>query len=478
MVDPDGHHRGSWGSADSSPVSPRAGLPPGPRRPGMLQTIEWALRPLALMESCRERHGDVFTLRVRGRPWVLLCDPEDVRRVFSTGAQALRAGAGEANPLLGPLLGPRSLILLDEPDHMTHRKIMLPAFNGERMREYGEIMDEAARREIADWPIGEPFALWPRMQAIGLEVVMRAVFGSSEGGHLRQLRVHLGRLTDWLNDSRRLALLSMLGSRRLTRDAGFREVIEPVEAALLAEVRRRRSSDGPHGQEGILAMLERAGEEHGSRLSEAQLRDELITLLSDGPTATSLTWAFERLLRDPDKLARLRREILADETDLYTDAVVKETLRLCPAVPLVMRELVEPLRLGGHLLPAGTIVAPCVYLIHRRADVYPQPASFLPERFLERRPGTYTWLPFGGGVRRCVAAGFAQLEMRRVLRAVLSEVELSAATAPGVTRARRSSVSFAPSTQGLVIATRRRSLSSTESRRARRRQTATAHAER
>jgi cytochrome P450 len=188
------------------------------------------------------------------------------------------------------------------------------------------------------------------------------------------------------------------------------------------------------------------------------MRDELVTMLSDGPTATSLAWAFERLLRHPDKLARLREETLGEAGDEYADAVVKETLRLCPAVPVVMRRLVEPMKLDRYVIPGGTIVAPCVFLMHRRGDVYPQPRAFRPERFLEGTAGTYTWIPFGGGVRRCVAASFAQLEMKRVMQTVLQEVELSAAETRGEGAA-RSSVSFVPDGGARVVARRRRDAS-------------------
>jgi cytochrome P450 len=433
-------------------------LPPGPRLPSELQALGWALRPLPFMASCRRRYGDIFTLRVRrGRPWVFLSDPEDVGRVLTIAPELVRAGAGEANPLLGPLLGPRSVMLLDEPEHMTHRRFMLPSFHGERMRAYGEMMVEVARAEIARWPVGQPFALWPRMQAISNEVVMRATFGSTEGEQLQRLRALLQRLTDFLNDSSRLTLLATFGSRWLSRNAGFRETIAPVEAALLAEVRRRRAAPGDPREEGILSMLEQAYDENGAPMTEQELRDELITLLSDGPTATSLSWAFERLLRHPEKLARLREEVLGGGgEESYTDAVVKETLRLAPAVPLVMRGLVAPMRLGGREIPAGTIVAPCIYLVHHREDIYPRPFSFTPERFLGKAPENYTWIPFGSGVRRCVAAQFAQLEMKRVMQTVLEEVELAPAPAGDSQRATRSSVAFAPGDQAPVIVTRRR----------------------
>jgi cytochrome P450 len=407
------------------------------------------------MQRCAERYGDMFTLRVRGgRPWVLLSNPDHVGQVLSAGPSMVRAGAGEANPLLGPLLGPRSVMLLDEPEHMVHRKFMLPAFHGARMRGYGEMMVEVAQREIASWPLNEPIALWPRMQAISMEVVMRSVFGDTGSQQMGELRSLLRTLTDWLNDSGRLTLLSTFGSRWITRNTEFREVLAPVEAALMREVARRRAQPGRPQDEGILSLLEQAYDENGTPMTDQELRDELITLVSDGPTATSLAWAFERLLRHPEKLERLRTEVLEEEDESYAEAVVKEILRLCPAVPLVMRKLTEPMQLGRYTIPAGVTVAPCIYLVHHRHDLYPRPFSFMPERFLERPAGTYSWIPFGSGVRRCVAATFAQLEMKRVLQTVLREVELSPVEG-GSERATRSSVAFAPAGQAPAIVTRR-----------------------
>jgi cytochrome P450 len=425
--------------------------------PSALQAVGWALRPLPFMKRCSERYGDIFTMRIRGgRPWVIVSDPEDVGKVLTISPELVRAGAGEANPLLGPLLGPRSVMLLDEPEHMAHRKFILPSFHGERMRGYGEMMVEVAREEIARWPVGEPFALWPRMQAISMEVVMRSVFGATDTPQMGELRRLLKQLTDWLNDPSRLTLLSAFGSRWLSGNTGFRAVIEPVEAAVLEEVRRRHALPERPQDDGILSLLEQAYDENGTPMTQQELRDELITLLSDGPTATSLAWAFERLLRHPDKFARLRAEILDGEDESYTDAVVKETLRLAPAVPLVMRKLVEPMRLGGYTIPANTIVAPSIYLVHHREDIYPRPFAFAPERFLDRTAGTYSWIPFGSGVRRCVAAVFAQLEMKRVIQTVVREVELGAAPlAGGAQRATRSSVAFAPG-QALAVVNRRR----------------------
>jgi cytochrome P450 family 135 len=423
--------------------------------PSTMQALAWALRPLGFLERCARRYGEVFTLRVRhGAPWVVLSDPEDVELLFTADAYTVGASATEASPALGPLLGSRSVMLLDEPEHLVHRKLMLPCFAGERMQSYGEITVEVSRREIAGWPVGEPFALWPRMQSISMEVIMRAVFGAQATERLLPLREELRRLTAWLNDPRRLALMTTVGERWLAHSARFRAVLAPVQSAVLQEVRRRRASPALREDDDILSMLERAHDGNGTPMSEHEVCDELITLLSDGPTSTSLAWAFERLLRHPEKLARLRAEIDAGENDAYLDAVVKETLRLCPVVALIMRKLHEPMKVGGYTIPAGATVAPSPYLIHRREDIYTQPHSFLPERFLERPAGTYTWIPFGGGVRRCVAARFAQVEMKRVMQTVLGEVELRAPSA-GSQSAARGSVAFAPADHAQVIVTRR-----------------------
>jgi cytochrome P450 len=435
----------------SARATGRMGLPPGPRMPSTLQATGWALRPLAFMDRCHGRYGEIFTLRVRrDRPWVLLTNPDHVKQVFTAPSELMRAGAGDANPLLEPLLGSRSVMLLDEPHHMSDRKHLLPSFHGQRMQGYGEMMTDIARGEIARWPMETPFELWPRMQAISLEVVMRSVFASIDSERRERLRARLVDLTEWINSPRRLALLAAVGSRSITASPRFHEAMGRVEEVVLEEVRARRAAPQAEGED-IFAMLERSHGENGSPMTEAKLRDELVTLLSDGPTATSLAWVFERLLRHPETLTRLRAEVLAGESEEYLDATVKETLRLCPAVPVVMRRLAEPMRVGDYVLPEDTIVAPCVYLMHRRADIYPEPLRFKPERFMGRTAGTYTWIPFGGGVRRCVAASFAQLEMKRVIQTVLREVELRPAES-GSEAAARSSVSFVPDGGARVVA--------------------------
>jgi cytochrome P450 len=269
-------------------------------------------------------------------------------------------------------------------------------------------------------------ALWPRMQAITLEVIVRAVFGITDEDRQRRMHVLLRDMLNRLTSPRWvLWRTAQQVAKRRRRDSPepVARVLGPVDAAIGEEIALHRAR-GERGDD-ILSLLMEARHEDGSPLSDDQLRDELITLLIAGheSTATELAWAFERLLRHPDKLERVREESEAGE-DGYAEAVVRETLRLRPVLPVVLRELVEPMELGGYALPAGTWVAPCGYLIHRREDIYPDALSFRPERFVDNPPGTYSWIPFGGGVRRCVGAAFAQLEIKEVLQTVSRSLDL------------------------------------------------------
>lgn len=395
-------------------------LPPGPSRSSFAQTLEWLRRPLPFLEACERSFGDTFTLRLAGMPpMVMLSDPEAVREVFTGDPDVLRAG--EANKLLRAALGPRSLLVLDGAEHLRERKLMLPPFHGRRMRRYGELIAGVAERRIAPWRAGTPFPVAPTMRAIALEVIMRAVFGVEQPGRLERLERALRRFLDVSTQPYRVLALLLLDPEGPTVEAWRRRAptLRRVDALILDEIRQRRADPGLSEREDILSLLLQARDEEGRPMGDEQLHDELMTLLVAGheTTATALSWALERLARHPDVLERLRSEAGGCASD-YADAVAKETLRLRPVIPFAVRQLARPLRLAGRDLPAGVRVAPCVSLVHRRPDLYPDPDAFRPERFLERPATTYGWIPFGGGIRRCLGGAFALFEMTTVLKVV------------------------------------------------------------
>jgi len=428
-------------------------LPPGPRMPPAAQTLGWVARPVPFLRRAHARYGDVFTMRmVTGDRWVLLAHPDHVREVFTGPADVLHAGA--ANRILLPVVGRRSVLLLDGPEHLRQRRLLLPAFHGERLQRYEDAMVAATEREVATWRPGAPLALGERMQRITLEVIMRTVFGVADTAALAHLRARLLALLEFTVEPRRLVLLALLGGERLTRLPSLERVLRPVDAALRDEIARRRAAPDLAERDDVLSLLLQARDEEGNGLSDAELRDQLVTLLVAGheTTATALAWAFERLLRHPAQLERARTE------PAYADAVVTETLRVRPVLALVVRRLREPMTIAGHALPAGAEVAPCIYLVHRRPDLYPDPDAFRPERWIDPdgapvRPGTYTWLPFGGGIRRCLGASFALLEMRTVLQTVLRAADLRADDAATGERTGRRAITLAPARGAAAAAT-------------------------
>jgi cytochrome P450 len=404
-----------------------------------------------MMEDMRRRYGDAFTLRIAHEgTWVFISDPDAVRQVFTGDPRLLHAG--EANIVLLPVLGKHSVLLLDEQQHMAQRKLMLPPFHGERMRAYRDVMAEVTARALERWPLGEPLQVRPSMQAITLEVIIRTVFGVQEADRLERMRTTLTETLDWGTDPRRLAQMAILGPHRMAANERFRRAQEPADRLVYEEIARRRADPGLAERDDVLSMLIQARHADGRPMSDEELRDELMTLLVAGheTTASSLAWAVERLVRHPDKLERLREEVDSDE-DEYLEAVIKETLRLRPILSLVLRKLTEPMEIGGWNLPAGVTVAPCIYLMHRRPDVYPEPLRFRPERFLEQPAGTYTWIPFGGGVRRCLGASFAQFEMKVVLSEIVSRLDVRAAD-PRPERLVRRAITLVPERGGEIVA--------------------------
>ncbi len=437
-------------------------LPPGPRTPQPLQTLRWIVRPTAFMEECSRRYGDSFTLKIANEgTWVFITEPDSIKQVFTGDPRLLHAG--EANVVLLPVLGSNSVLLLDETAHMRQRKLMLPPFHGDRLRGYAETMREVTEEAIASWPLGEPLATRPLMQALTLEIIMRTVFGVQDEERKARLGATLSELLRWGADPRRLTLGIALGPQRVIRLGMWRRVLDPADSAIYDEIAAHREAGGLEERDDVMSLLLQARHAEddapvraepgrsrtaGSPMSDQELRDELMTLLVAGheTTATGLAWALERLVRHPNALERLR-----EGDDEYADAVVKETLRLRPPIAIVLRRLREPMEIGGRLLPAGVNLVPCIYLMHRRADIYPDPHAFRPERFLEGQGGTYTWIPFGGGVRRCLGASFAQLEMRIALQTLARRLDLRAADSRSERIVRRAII-MSPSREGEIVA--------------------------
>jgi cytochrome P450 family 135 len=432
-------------------MSATAAVPVGPRMPRALQTVAWLRRPYPFLARARAKYGDTFTMHIGRDSFVVLADPDDVKQVF-TGDPAI-FHAGEGNVILLPFLGEKSVLLLDDAAHLGQRRLLLPPFHGERMRGHVSLMREVAAREVDSWPRGVPFAVQPRMQAVTLEVIMRIVFGVDEGDPaLARLRGRLRRFLDVTASPRELRKLLLYGPERAHRRRVFAHAIDPVDEVIAEVIAAHRGRDDLGERDDVLSLLLLATHEDGSPMDDQELRDELLTLLVAGheTTATSLSWALERLTRHPAALRRLTEEVRAGE-DEYVEAVIRETLRLRPVLPFVVRRLTRPQTIGGFDLPAGTNVAPSIQLIHRRPELYPEPLAFRPERWLGVRPNPYTFLPFGGGVRRCLGAAFAETEMRAVLAEIVSRVRLHPAR-PEPERVARRVITLVPSRGGEVVA--------------------------
>ena len=427
-----------------------AKLPPGPRAPKLVQTMGWWSRTAPYMERCRRRYGKRFTLRMLGTPpFVMLSDPADVKEVFTAPPEVLHPGEGAR--LLEPLVGRNSVILLDEARHLEQRKLMLPAFHGERMEALADLVEEVTEREVATWPRDEPFPLHTRLQALTLEVILRAVFGLEEGQRLDALRTRLTGILEFTVNP--LSLFPDL--RRSFAGRGPYATVDRLQAeadALIAELVEERRRDGEDRGD-VLSMLLEARHEDGSPMTGEELRDELMTLLAAGheTTASALAWAFERLSRSPEALGSLVDEVDGGNGDEYLTAVINETLRRRPVIPnAAPRLIMEEIDVGGWTYPPGACLIAHAYLIHHDPEIYPDPYAFRPERFLGTKPGTYTWIPFGGGRRRCLGAGFAVLEMKAVLRQVLAHHELRPA-ADGFESTHRRSITVSPR-RGAVVA--------------------------
>jgi cytochrome P450 len=412
-------------------------------------------RPVASLERWRARYGKRFTIKLPAMPpFVLLSDPDDVKQVFTAPPDVLHPGQGAQ--VLQPVVGSNSVILLDERQHMEQRKLMLPAFHGERMVKLTGLMTEVAEREVASWPRDTRIKMHPRTQALTLEIILRAVFGLSPGPRLEALRERLAAMLEF--GDRPISLVppkpdtkAAKVAERVGPFAKFVRLQEQADAMIFELIEERRAS--ADGGDDILAMLLDARHEDGSPMDQQELRDELMTLLVAGheTTASTLAWAFARLPGHPDVVERIVDEMRADDGDAYLTATIQEVMRRRPVLPNnAPRFAVKPIEVGGWSYPAGVALVPNAYLVHHDPEIYEDPYEFRPERFLDSSPGTYTWIPFGGGRRRCLGASFAMLEMKIVLRAVLGACELRP-TGDGFELPRRRNITIRPGRGAVAV---------------------------
>lgn len=430
-------------------------LPPGPRMPTALQTLGWWSRPTAFMERCRRRYGHRFTIRLAAQgPFVMISDPAELKQIFTAAADVLHPGEGAQ--ILEPIVGPNSVLLLDEGQHLSQRKLVLPAFHGERMAALADVIADVARSEIERWPRGQQVVMHPRLQVLTMEVILRTVFGLRTGDRLDGLRTAL---TDMLEFG--LSPLSLLPPAQRAPFgrgpwAGFVRARKSADELVHKEISERRAAgDADRGD--VLSTLLAATHTDGEPMSDVEVHDELMTLLVAGheTTATELAWAIERLAREPEVLVRLVEEVDSGDDDTYMTAVIRETLRRRPVLTnAAPRTVKKPIEVGGFHYEPGVHLVPSAYLVQHNAEIYPDPYAFRPERFLDSDPGTYTWIPFGGGRRRCVGASFAMLEMGIVLRELLRGTEILPVT-PGSELNRRRAITVTPSAGAETVLRRR-----------------------
>jgi cytochrome P450 len=439
-------------------MTDEASLPPGPRIPPSAQVLNIMLRPAQFLEECRRQHGDLFTLRLEilGKtPNVLISDPELTATLFR---DATLTQAGGTRGSMAPIFGENSVLLLDGAEHMRRRRSLRPAFHGSLLDRYRDGIVTATDREIDRWKTGRAFSLRPGLRRITLDSILDSVFGfrdaerQAEFGYLidRLLAIaahpaaYLGRAIP--------APLRAVAARTVTRHR------RALDAAILEEIALRRADPSTaHRIDAVSHLIVLSEGERGAT-ADASLCDQVRTLLLAGheSTATSLAWTLEHLLHQSTAHERLGVEVTRGKTgDPYVDAVCTEALRMSPPLLYMQRQLTVPLQVGGHLLSASTLVAPCAYLVHRRPDLYPEPNAFRPERFLGNSPDPIGWLPFGGGSRRCLGAQFARFQMNTILRRLFERTELRAASPRECRRGHLQGIVFTPAHGARAVMTKR-----------------------
>ncbi len=475
------------GEAPPSPAGPVSDaqaihLPPGDPAPTWLQTIRFGIRPISSNLRNRRRYGDVWTLKILSRRegFVVTCHPDHVRSLMTASPEDAPSLTGESP--LRPILGPDSILTSVGERHMRQRKLLLPPFHGQAVQRYVEMISAVAEREIDSWPLGEPFSLAPRMSAVTLDVIMSGIFGiegrPAPGSTGYRMRRTIRRLLA-ASTNPAFRVIELQNARRREPIGILRGLLGIVDRQLLAMIAERRAEGaGDRERTDVLSLLLQARDEDDAPLTDSELRDELLSLVLAGheTTANSLAWIFERMLRSPAAYDRLR--VLAraggPQADAYVEATIHEGMRVRPVIPMIVRMVKRRWRLGDYVVPARTPVAVSIVALHHREDIYPDPLSFRPERFLDHKqqddpsdersgeaghrafikPGTYTWIPFGGGIRRCLGASLAMAEQRVVLEAIARRTDLRA-VGPGPEHARQRNVTTIPSRGGRVVVTRR-----------------------
>jgi cytochrome P450 len=429
-------------------------MPPGRPFGRFAQSMRFVADPLGSNLAARRDFGDVWQLHLMSRrdPFVVTCHPDHVRSLFTSAPDDAPSLTGESP--LRPILGPSSVLTAVGARHMRQRKLLLPPFHGEAVQRYVEMIEAVAEREIDSWRLSTEFALAPRMQAVTLDVIMGGVFGivgtprrgSSEFRLREGIRRMLAASTKPLYQ-----LIELRNAGRREPRGILRAALALVDRHVYALIRARRSSGSDADRHDVLSLLLEARDEDGVALTDRELRDELMTLVLAGheTTANSLAWTFERLLRTPAAYDRLREETRAGD-DTYLEATITEAMRNRPVIPMVVRMANRRWQLGDYVIPARTPVAISIAALHHREDVYPDPLVFRPERFLARKPGRYSWIPFGGGIRRCLGATLAMAEQRVVLRAIAIRTDL-AAPDPSPERARQRNVTMIPHRGGRIV---------------------------
>jgi cytochrome P450 len=400
--------------------------PPGPRAPRAVQLWRFNADFLGFMEECAARYGDTFTIRpFPYQGFVVATAPAEIEAVLTDRE---RFAGGEAAALIEPVVGRYSVILASGATHMRQRKRLLAPFHGDHVARWAQQLETLAADELEALPLGRPIAMRPVMQRITFGVICRIVFGMTDPAAIERFRLATATMMDPKTSPLLFFPTLMLRRGRLNPARTFLARRDAVDALITQVIAGRRADPGREQRDDVLSLLMSARDEDGRALSDRELRDELMGLLIAGheTTATGLAWAAERLARTPASQERLAGELAESDKPAYLDAVINETLRLRPPVIDAVRTAVDDTELGGYRVARGTIVSAMFTVTHRRADIWPEPLAFRPERFLDGRPAPYSFTPFGGGIRRCLGATLANFEMRIVLGVLLRRFRLTA----------------------------------------------------